>query len=410
MPLFEAVQDRTPLIFDIGTAYTKCGFAGENAPRCIIASEFKKKNGELFHVHDCSLSEDELHDGLVEFFYHIYFRELLVNPMVRRVVVTEPLFATINFKRALSHVLFMQYEVPSIYFASIPILSLLSLAIPVAMVVDCGFRETVILPVYHSFPIFKACQVIPAAGKAIHTRLREQLMDEGMVKTEQKTQLPVTQFKEKLTEKLIENIKVKTCFITTYDRAQQIRKALNHADAIKPESPPGVDYPMDGKLILHIPGKMREQTCELLFERGDDDDCIASLIIQAINKCPIDSRKEMAENIVLLGGTCMLAGFKGRLLNELKGISGEDKYKGMFQNYSFKIHTPPCQENVAGWLGGAIFGAVDVVLSMRSTPREQYIATHRVPDWSEIRDKGDLVDDRFKETPYIPTPRTDMLQ
>lgn len=70
------------------------------------------------------------------------------------------------------------------------------------------------------------------------------------------------------------------------------------------------------------------------------------------DQCPIDTRKELAENIVLMGGTTMLPGFKSRLQKELKKASGEGAYKDKFPSTTFKFHIAPCKENYTAWLGG----------------------------------------------------------
>uniref|UniRef100_A0A8C2Y8N6 Actin-related protein 10-like n=1 Tax=Coturnix japonica TaxID=93934 RepID=A0A8C2Y8N6_COTJA len=45
MPLYEGLGsggEKTAVVLDLGEAFTKCGFAGETGPRCIIPSEIKK--------------------------------------------------------------------------------------------------------------------------------------------------------------------------------------------------------------------------------------------------------------------------------------------------------------------------------------------------------------------------------
>ena len=68
-------------VLDIGSAFTKVGYAGESSPRAIIRTP---PNLE-------TLDKDSLGDSLVEFVHKLYFEILLVNPKDRRVVLLESL-------------------------------------------------------------------------------------------------------------------------------------------------------------------------------------------------------------------------------------------------------------------------------------------------------------------------------
>ncbi len=54
-----------------------------------------------------------------------------------------------------------------------------------------------------------------------------------------------------------------------------------------PTPPPSVDYPMDGEKIMRIPGSIREETCELLFDcQGHEESSLASMLLDAILEVP----------------------------------------------------------------------------------------------------------------------------
>lgn len=63
-------------------------------------------------------------------------------------------------------------------------------------------------------------------------------------------------------------------------------------------------------------------------------------------------RKQLAENIVLLGGTVMTKGFKARLKEELLSLIKQPKYSDKLFINVFKFHNPPAKENYVAWLGG----------------------------------------------------------
>ena len=67
---------------------------------------------------------------------------------------------------------------------------------------------------------------------------------------------------------------------------------------------------------------------------------------------PIDMRRDLAENIVLIGGTTMLPGFHHRLCVELYHLLKNNKYQNELSIKLFRFHKLPTKENCACWLGG----------------------------------------------------------
>ncbi|KAB0374560.1 hypothetical protein FD755_013052, partial [Muntiacus reevesi] len=82
---------------------------------------------------------------------------LLVNPRDRRVVVIESVLCPSHFRETLTRVLFKYFEVPSVLLAPSHLMALLTLGINSAMVLDCGYRESLVLPVsfFSDQPHFK---------------------------------------------------------------------------------------------------------------------------------------------------------------------------------------------------------------------------------------------------------------
>lgn len=65
-----------------------------------------------------------------------------------------------------------------------------------------------------------------------------------------------------------------------------------------------------------------------------------------------------------------------------------EKYKGLatFEEH-FKFHKTLGQPNFVAWLGGAIFGALEV-LPLRSLSREAYLERgDRLTDWASLADR-----------------------
>ncbi|MBN3284085.1 ARP10 protein, partial [Polyodon spathula] len=149
MPFFEGLGtggEKTAVVIDLGTAYTKCGFAGESGPRCIIPSEIQR-SGQAVKVVQHNMNTEELYLNLKKFIHMLYFRHLLVNPRDRRVVIIESVLCPSHFRDTLTRVLFKHFEVPSVLFAPSHLMAILTLGIDSALVLDCGYTETLALPV-----------------------------------------------------------------------------------------------------------------------------------------------------------------------------------------------------------------------------------------------------------------------
>lgn len=197
--------------------------------------------------------------------------------------------------------------------------------------------------------------------------------------------------KEPLEESVLEDIKVRTCFVAPFDRSIKLwrqrfeseEEAKEEPEEVLSNFPNDVKYPLDGDKVLVIPGALRESVCEVLFEMYGDEHTIPTLIIDAILQCSVDSRRQLASNIVIIGGTAMLAGFNHRLILELKALVNSNRYENKLHLSNFKLHTNPCPSNYTSWLGAAIFASTDV-LTTRSITLEQYLRNNQtISDWSD---------------------------
>ncbi|XP_037575670.2 actin-related protein 10-like [Dermacentor silvarum] len=150
MPIYEGigmVAEKNSVVFDFGRAYTKCGFAREPSPRWIIPSCVPMgRNNQMQPIWNY-WAQDDLTTMLKEFMYTLYFRHLSVNPKDRRVVVVESVLCPTLFRNTVAQVLFEHFEVPAIVFVPSHLMALYTLGINSALVLDCGYYESVSLPI-----------------------------------------------------------------------------------------------------------------------------------------------------------------------------------------------------------------------------------------------------------------------
>ena len=135
--------------------------------------------------------------------------------------------------------------------------------------------------------------------------------------------------------------------------------------------------------MFQIDGITREGSTELLWQLDNDCQSVGSIVLDALLASPLDCRRKLADSLVIIGGTSMLPGFKARLNQEMKSLLATPKYQHL-KISTFKIYKPPAQANYTAWLGGAVLGATDVVVT-RSLTRETFLKDAAVPDWSNLR-------------------------
>eukprot|EP00058_Branchiostoma_floridae_P027718 XP_002613209.1 hypothetical protein BRAFLDRAFT_262678 [Branchiostoma floridae] len=405
MPLFETIGlggEKTAVVIDIGTSYTKLGFAGECGPRAIIPSEVKRQQtGKVVRLEDYyNTNQDELFAVLVEFLHQMYFRYLLINPKDRRVLIAESVLVPTNFRDTLAKVLFRHFEVPSVMFAPSHMLTLLTLGINTALVMDVGYADTLVLPIYEGVAVLGAWQSLPLGGRAIHKRLESLLLAESTVATEGGTELPLSSIVGTVKEEILEDIKVRTCFVCSMERSRKVQDAAMAQLGLIDPSQAGQSPVASTKDFVR-----QKSATEVLFEQDNELQSVATLILDAIIKSPIDTRKELAENLVVTGGTALLPGFLHRLMQELNSLRQSPKYSSKLAFGSFKIHNPPAQPNCVPWLGGAIFAATEALASHSFTKDIQYEGPH-IPDWCSLNNKDFFTEGVVEKTPVsLPTLR-----
>uniref|UniRef100_A0A1I8GTS5 Actin-related protein 10 n=1 Tax=Macrostomum lignano TaxID=282301 RepID=A0A1I8GTS5_9PLAT len=389
------------IVVELGHSLTKCGIAGEFAPRWISPSvAVKTRVGEAplqsigvpRNVWDYK-EKDDLRALLVDFFHSIYFKYLLVNPKERPVLLVESVLCPTLIRDTVADVLFHHFEAPSLLFAPAHLLSLLPLGTQTGLVLDCGYKEALVVPVFHGVSVLKAWQAAPLGAEAIHLNLQRLLGSEAALDGGEKLE-KTPNWQRLVPESLCEDIKVRACFVTRRARAAAYAAAAAAAassedtpSASSDPEPRPVDFelPLDGgRRLLSVPGRVRELACEALFEPDSDGVSLPALLLDSLLMCPVDLRAPLASNILVIGGTAMLPGFNSRLREELTALLEQPRYRQLAGLAPFKFHSPPGKANFIAWLGGAIMGALEV-MGVRALTREQYrLSGDRMPDWPEF--------------------------
>ena len=345
----------------------RCGFVNESAPRVIL----KSQTGDAVPFLRIS-DADELFRHLRVFIEDLYFRYMAVNPRDRKVVIVESVFCPTMFRHTLAKVLFNQFDVPGIVILPGHLMALNTLIASTALVVDAGYTECSVTPVIEGVTVLDAVHFQSLGAKAVHHRIRDELIaSKAMISRLGQDYSFDKSAIDHLSESVIEDIKVRTCFVPSYGRGQELVEAKIRSADVSSASPPGVLYPLQGQSILSIPGIVRESAYQVLFELVGSESTIATMILDAISFAPIDSRRALASNIVLIGGTAMAPGLRKRLSDELENlVQTSPMYMEKIKFKNFKLHVLPCPANYASWLGSAIYGSTDAILNKVISSKE----------------------------------------
>jgi len=285
-------------------------------------------------------------------------------------VIVENIFGKTVIRETLAKALFIHFDVSSVLFVPAHLTALSTLAVPTGVVVDIGYSETTVMPVFSGVQIMSAFKDHNYGNSAIHEEIKRQLLETGVKES-------------LLNEHVLEDIKIRTCFVNTFERVQTKEK-----DTISP--PPSVEYAIcDDDAVICVPGTLRESVYELMFEQSNERDSLPHLILRSILDCSRDVRRALVESIFVIGGGSMVMGLLPRLKAELQHLLANDNYyKERFHGeLEFKFYQPIGKQNFTAWLGGALCGATDLIQS-RSLSKEAYLRHEHVPDWSNLCDNS----------------------
>lgn len=94
------------------------------------------------------------------------------------------------------------------------------------------------------------------------------------------------------------------------------------------------------------------------FDRNDDSVDVLKfrgmhhMVLEAINECDIDIKRQLFNNIILTGGNSLLQGFSSRLQNKLNDISPPNSKIKMI------AYPSSIERKFSSWIGGSILASL----------------------------------------------------
>lgn len=215
----------------------------------------------------------------------------------------------------------------------------------------------------------------------MNARLRKLIVDHGRLilpSTLHRSIAPRTHIPQTLlTPDVIEDIKTRICIVSpvpvsgdsSSDPVDLWKDFSAATDLYHP-----IATTAEGKSWLFVPGWVRERAAEVLFENDNDDDqkSVVEAILDSLCKVQPDIRKPLISNVLLIGGTAMLPGFRTRLHQELLRVmrspteSEKRHYASVLRLHQYLTFADEnggdvFKSNVRAWIGGKLPSLSEIV-------------------------------------------------
>ncbi|KAH3687620.1 hypothetical protein WICPIJ_001430 [Wickerhamomyces pijperi] len=248
-------------------------------------------------------------------------------------LITEGALIPQRNRERMAEVFFETYGIQACYFAVQGVLSLYSSGRTTGVVVNSGEGVTEIVPVYEGFQVGNGVRRVEVNGRDVSESLQLLLRKQGVLLSSSAEFEIVREMKEKFSFVSKDITKEETEWMNTdYDEKKEKYKLP------------------DGQVIKL--GKERYRATELLFNPqliGVESQGIHEVLYNSIQRCDLDLRTKLNQNVLLSGGVTLTKGFGDRLINESKKLNG----KGV----KLKIFAPP-ERKYSVWIGGSILAGL----------------------------------------------------
>ncbi|KAI8323045.1 Actin/actin-like protein [Martensiomyces pterosporus] len=376
------------LVIDVGSTWTRAGFAGEDLPRAYFPSHVGY-NGKVrkYFVGDTESAtwrsgmevRGPLEQGLVtdwdiyeKIWEYAFKSRLRVRPEEHPVMVSEAAWNTAPLRGKLVEMAFEKFNCPAFYVCKNPVLAAFGTGKHTGLVVDVGGEMTSACAVYEGFCLTKTICKQELGGELLSTQILEKLKQENSYDLtpvfDIKTKAPVDTMRqpsivrhnrqgttdsylEDMRLRAVQEFKEAACEIVETPYSAQVASS-------RPQKP--FEFPDGFNLSV---GTMRYALPEILFNptnfmvsrpkrlEGASLMGIHEIAIKSVLASDVDLRPQLLNNIVLAGGSSLFPGYVDRLSYMLTtSIPGS----------KIKLHAPNTnmERKVTAWLGGSILASL----------------------------------------------------
>eukprot|EP00045_Choanoeca_perplexa_P003568 m.31971 g.31971 ORF g.31971 m.31971 type:complete len:413 (-) comp12114_c0_seq1:1249-2487(-) len=388
-------------VVDVGTGYTKMGFAGNEEPSYIEPSAIavKERIGGTskdgiedldFYIGDSAMNASgystkyPVRHGIVEdwdlmekFMEQVIFKYLRAEPEDHYFLLTEPPLNTPENREYTAEIMFESFNVPGLYIAVQAVLALAASWTSrhvgertlTGTVIDSGDGVTHVIPVAEGYVIGSCIKHIPIAGRDI-TKFVQQLLRERELGIPPEQSLETAKaIKERYSYTCPDVVKEFAKYDQDPDKWIKQYTAKNRVSKKEFSVDVGYERFLGPEIFFHPE-----------FANPDYQTSISTLVDDVVQGCPIDVRRGLYKNIVLSGGSTMFKDFGKRLQRDVKRVV-DQRLKVSAELSGGKLKPQAIETKVvthsmqryAVWFGGSM---------LASTP-EFYQVCHTKADYDE---------------------------
>ncbi|GAP90116.1 putative actin-related protein [Rosellinia necatrix] len=370
-PSSSSRADDDPLVIEIGSRKLRLGFAGDAAPKKIIAfsPEQQRRTGdfrawelgysdqwrsratgkswgadhELWQLdlrgQDLGLVEDKLERELRD----ALFKNLLADSRPRKFTLVLPPTLPVPLLSATLDTIFHRFQAPTVSLLSAPLMSAFAAGTRSALVIDLGWRETTVTAVYEYREV-RSWRTV-RAGKLLVEETYELLLQavRGYPTTARADRTEDRLLGESLSFEECEEVATRMVWCKgaagRSDREEGLATVHEHEEEAE-EVPPTEDHsPMTIRLnsckppkTVEIPFSQLAEPCEATFfgtrlspSCFDDHELPVHLLVyRALLQLPLDVRAICMSRIIFTGGCSQIFGLKSRIFEEVS-IQAEEQ-------------------------------------------------------------------------------------
>lgn len=341
---------KLPCVIDVGTGYTKMGFAGSMEPTFVIPTAIATQDGagssgvgrakgleDLdFHIGTAALENASTYklsypvrhgqienwDHMERFWEQCFFKYLRVEPEEHHVLLTEPPLNAPENREYTAEIMFETFNVSGMYIGVQAVLALMAswntkkahetgvVGNLTGTVVDSGDGVTHVIPVVDGYVIASSIKHVPLAGRDITEFIQRLLRErEGNVIPPEESMQIAARVKEQYGYICPDLAKE----FAKFDR--EPAKFIKQFQGSHPRSKQPYAFDVAYEQFLGP---------ELFFHpeifSSNFTTPLPNLVDGVVQQCPIDVRRQLYHNVVLSGGSTMFKHFGRRLERDLKAI------------------------------------------------------------------------------------------
>ncbi|XP_025971379.2 actin-like protein 10 [Dromaius novaehollandiae] len=347
-------MEKTAVIIDNGSSFTRAGFAGQKKPTFVLRTMSLHPScpGAIWET-PCHLTPAESRigfateprtyplkhgvivdwDSMENLWSHLFFCGLKALPEEHPVLMTDSPSCPTTNREKVAEVLFETFRVPALHVSNTGFLSLCAYGRITGLAVEAGAGVSHVTSVCLGQTWREATYRLDVAGCFLSNYLHNLLMKSSNVP-------PVLKALKKTT---VIQLKKQCCYVSMDYEGDLQDQARHH--------PAGFRTPDGHWITLH-----KERFCcpEPLFQPkllNQSSPGLHLLTFQSLQKVPDHCRRDVMGNVVLSGGSSMFPGFPERMCLELNALfHGTD--------CQIKLLATP-ERGMAAWAGGSMTASLN---------------------------------------------------